>query len=69
MESQRVDRRCWSCAELVIADPSLLWGENAAAKSWQVGPDGYTHWALVAGWDRSACGVRVLRGRQYEPRP
>ena len=60
----RVDSRCWSCAALVVADPSLLWTKEGPPKDWQTGPDGRTHWALVEGWDRSACGSRVLRVRE-----
>lgn len=57
----RVDCRCWSCAALVMEDPSLLWAVEGVVKAWQVGPDGRTHWALSSGWDRAACGSRVLR--------
>ncbi len=57
----QVDARCWSCAALVMADPSLLWTKEGPRKDWQIGPDGRTHWALAEGWDRSACGVPVLR--------
>ncbi len=52
--------RCCTCVDLVIADPSLIWSDKGP-KEWQTGPDGRTHWAFSSGWDRGACGVRVLR--------
>lgn len=61
-QAHKVDTRCLSCVALVLADPSLLFSHDVnGPKDWQVGPDGRTHWALTTGWDRSACGVRVLR--------